>query len=129
MQDADEAHFPAQHRILVVDDDGDWRESLRMALEGLGYQVDEAGNGADALRALERVSYAVVLLDHYMPGMSGEEVVRRLPPASAAKVKVVLVTSAQADEVQGALAQGAFYYLPKGASEEHLALLLRSLVL
>jgi CheY-like chemotaxis protein len=127
MLDVDGPLQNAQHRILVVDDDADWRESLRFSLEQLGYRVDEAGNGPAALEALERAPYAVVLLDHYMPGMTGEEVLRRLPACSRAKV--VLVTGARADEVRGALSRGPFYYLPKGAGPEHLDLLLRSLVL
>ena len=116
----------ASARILVVDDEADWREYLRKSLTDLGYQVDEASTGMEALAALDRSSYAVLLLDHYMPGMSGEEVVRRLPPSGP---KVVLVTNAPADEVSAALSSGPFYYLPKDASPEQLKLLLSSLVM
>ena len=41
-------------RVLVVDDDADWREYLRLSLTDLGYQVDEASSGAEALAALQR---------------------------------------------------------------------------
>ena len=112
-------------RVLVVDDDADWREYLRESLTDMGYQVDEASSGAEALAALQRSSYGVLLLDHYMPGMSGEEVVRKLPPTGPA---VVLVTNARADEVSSALSSGPFYYLPKDASPDQLQLLLSSLV-
>jgi len=120
------AGSPAGTRVLVVDDDADWREYLRLSLTELGYQVDEASTGLEALAALERSSYAVLLLDHYMPGMSGEEVVRRLPSPGP---KVVLVTNARADDVSAALSSGPFYYLPKDASPEQLKLLLSSLVI
>lgn len=113
-------------RVLVVDDDADWREYLRLSLHDLGYEVDEAGSGPEALAALERTPYAVLLLDHYMPGMSGEEVMKKLP---APGPKVVLVTNARADEVSSALSSGPFYYLPKDASPGQLELLLSSLVM
>ena len=112
-------------RVLVVDDDADWREYLRLSLTDMGYQVDEAASGAEALTALARSSYGVLLLDHNMPGMSGEEVIRKLRPPDPA---VVLVTNARADEVAPALSHGPFYYLPKDASQDQLQLLLSSLV-
>lgn len=112
-------------RVLVVDDDADWREYLRLSLTELGYQVDEASSGAEALAALQKSRYGVLLLDHYMPGMSGEEVMRKLRPPGPA---VVLVTNARADEVAPALSSGPFYYLPKDASQDQLQLLLSSLV-
>jgi CheY-like chemotaxis protein len=113
-------------RVLVVDDDADWREYLRESLTELGYEVDEASSGSEALAALKRSRYAVLLLDHYMPGMSGEEVMRQLP---APGPSVVLVTNARADEVSSALSSGPFYYLPKDASQGQLQLLLSSLVM
>ncbi|HEY8211523.1 MAG TPA: response regulator [Myxococcaceae bacterium] len=113
-------------RVLVVDDDADWREYLRLSLTELGYEVDEAASGAEALEALQRDDYDVLLLDHYMPGMNGEEVVRKLPPAGPA---VVLVTNARADDVSSALSRGPLYYLPKEASQGQLQLLLSSLVM
>ncbi|HEY8208287.1 MAG TPA: response regulator [Myxococcaceae bacterium] len=113
-------------RVLVVDDDPDWREYLRLTLSELGYEVDLASSGAEALAALDRHAYAVLLLDHYMPGMSGEEVMRRMHSPAP---RVVLVTNARADEVSRALSSGPFYYLPKDASADQLQLLLSSLVL
>ena len=113
-------------RVLVVDDDADWREYLRESLTELGYQVDEAASGKEALEALKRSSYEVLLLDHYMPGMTGEDVMRKLP---APGPRVVLVTNARADDVSRALSSGPFYYLPKDASQGQLQLLLSSLVM
>jgi CheY-like chemotaxis protein len=113
-------------RVLVVDDDPDWREYLHLTLSELGYQVDQAASGKEALEALDRHAYAVLLLDHYMPGMSGEEVMKRMRPPGP---RVVLVTNAPADDVSRALSSGPFYYLPKDASPDQLQLLLSSLVL
>ena len=113
------------HRVLVVDDDADWRDFLTTCLEDLGYEARVASNGQEALDALRRgPRCGAVLLDLHMPGMSGEEVAARLPPDPP---HVVFLTSAPVQEVGAALRTGPHYYLPKGASRDELSLLLQSL--
>ncbi len=113
-------------RVLVVDDDADWREFLRLSLEDLGYEATEASDGQEALDALERDGeYRVMLLDLNMPGMSGLEVVENLP--RGIHPRIVFLTSAAAQDVGNALLSGPHYYLPKGASRDQLSLLLQSL--
>jgi CheY-like chemotaxis protein len=107
-----------------VDDDSDWREFVRTSLEELGYQALEAANGESALETLEREPCSVVLLDLNMPGMSGQEVVARMPQKDT---RVVFLTSASPKEAGAALNTGPHYYLPKGASLHQLSLLLQSL--
>jgi CheY-like chemotaxis protein len=111
-------------KVLVVDDDSEWRNFLRSCLDDLGYTTIEASSGPEALECLARESPAVMLLDMRMPGMSGEEVLRRLPENAP---RIVVVTAATADEASSALRTGPHYYLPKGATREELALLLESL--
>jgi CheY-like chemotaxis protein len=113
------------HKILVVDDDADWRQFMRFCLDDLGYSTIEASSGQEALETLSREPCSVMLLDMRMPEMSGEEVLRRLPTDDAPRV--VCLTNAPAQEVGKALRSGPHYYLPKGASREELALLLQSL--
>jgi len=112
-------------KVLVVDDDADWREFLRLCLEDLGYEAIEAADGQEALDSLSRERCGVVLLDLNMPGMSGLEVVERLPRHT--KPRIVFLTSAAAQDVGNALMSGPHYYLPKGASRDQLSLLLQSL--
>ncbi|HEY2513153.1 MAG TPA: response regulator [Polyangiaceae bacterium] len=59
--------------ILIIDDDADSREAVRLALEDAGYHVTEAGNGRHGLEVLEQVHVDLVLLDLRMPVMSGAE--------------------------------------------------------
>ncbi len=113
-----------RERILVVDDDSDWREFLCMSLEDLGYEAVEASSGEAALETLRQEDFSIVLLDLRMPGMDGEELVHRLPPEHP---RIVFLTSAPASEVGDALRTGAHYYLPKGATREELSLMLESL--
>ena len=113
-------------KVLVVDDDADWREFLRLSLEDLGYETFEAADGQEALDTLKRGDrYGVMLLDLNMPGMSGLEVVERLPRGH--HPRIVFLTSAAAQDVGNALLSGPHYYLPKGASRDQLSLLLQSL--
>jgi len=66
-------------RILHVDDDEDIRTLTKMALELVGkYQIDQFGSGEEALSACEGLTPQLFLLDYMMPGMSGEELWRRL---------------------------------------------------
>lgn len=65
-------------RVLVVDDNEDSAESLRMLLEMDGHQVRTAHDGRDALAAAQEFQPEVVLLDIGLPDMSGHEVARRL---------------------------------------------------
>ncbi|MDD2703220.1 MAG: response regulator [Candidatus Omnitrophica bacterium] len=61
-------------KILVVDDDPDIRDVLRLTLEGENYEVTEASNGEEALKAIASKSPDLVLVDYQMPLMNGLEV-------------------------------------------------------
>ncbi|MBI4839650.1 MAG: response regulator [candidate division NC10 bacterium] len=61
----------ARARILVVDDDGEMRALLVDVLGDEGYAVVEAANGAEALIRLRADSFAAIVLDKNMPGLSG----------------------------------------------------------
>ncbi|MCA9700057.1 MAG: response regulator, partial [Myxococcales bacterium] len=67
------ANLGGCRRVLVVDDDGDTREVLSSMLHALGVSTYEAGDGKEALQALDQVEVDLVLLDICMPNMSGFE--------------------------------------------------------
>ena len=60
-------------RVLVVDDDADYRLAMRWVLEKQGYEVHEAENGQLALDLCRSLSPSIILLDVIMPVMSGAE--------------------------------------------------------
>ena len=68
---------PGVRRILIVEDNPDSREMLRMLLELAGHEVHEAQDGPDGLAALERVRPDVALIDLGLPGFDGYELARR----------------------------------------------------
>ena len=79
--------------ILVVDDDEDFRGGLRLALEMKGYQVEERGNGEEALTLLAEKPPLLVLLDLQMPVMNGREMLARMRATPDLKdVPVVIIS-------------------------------------
>ncbi|HEX6818556.1 MAG TPA: response regulator [Ktedonobacterales bacterium] len=82
--------------ILIADDEEDLRETLRILLEGEGYTVSEAADGAQALNAIRTSSVPmVVLLDLLMPVMSGDAVLQAVAadPILAARDVYLLLTA------------------------------------
>jgi diguanylate cyclase (GGDEF)-like protein len=77
--------------ILLVDDSLDILESSRALLEREGHTVLVADNGPDALRILREQDVELLLLDYFMPGMTGEEVVAQLRTFNT-RVQVILQT-------------------------------------
>ena len=101
-------------RILAVDDDADFREGLTDVLDELGYRVQTASNGREALETLRRdPAPDVILLDLRMPEMDGRAFHRELARDSRlAAIPLVVVSGSR--EVEGeARSLGAAAVLPK----------------
>lgn len=79
-------------RILVVDDSSLARRTLRQILEGAGYQVEEAPDGAQALERYFLNPHKLVLLDMVMAQMDGLEVLRKFRELNP-DVRVIIATA------------------------------------
>jgi len=99
--------------LLVVDDERPLREGLARYLRGRGFVVEEAGDGTEALAALERDRFAVVICDILMPGVDGLEVAKRAAAADADLAIVMLTAVNDALSAKRALQSGALEYLLK----------------
>ena len=83
-----------RRRILIVDDDPDMRDLLADILVDAGYVVSRAGDGAEALEALDSTPTDAVLLDLTMSGMNGQEFLeRRAADPRLAKIPVVIISA------------------------------------
>lgn len=100
---------------LIVDDSRIIRKVARRIVEGLGFEVDEAADGAEALAYCASVMPDVVLLDWNMPVMDGLTFLRRLRAQSGgAAPKVLFCTIETAPErIAEGLAAGADDYVMK----------------
>jgi CheY-like chemotaxis protein len=75
-------------KVLIVDDDQSIRFVLREVLRADGWAVDEVEDGAAVEDQLERQRYDLLMLDLYMPGMNGFEVLRRIRQSHAAVLPI-----------------------------------------
>ena len=100
-------------RVLVVDDEPQVVDMLRELLVELGYTVETAGHGAEALGRVPEFEPDVVLLDLQMPGLSGLQVLEQLRRGHPGLPVVIVTGNADADVARSTLARGAFDYLRK----------------
>lgn len=117
-----------RERILVVEDEKDVREMIRLNLKAAGFDVVEAGNGAEALALAKNDPPKVIILDLMMPEMSGIEVcraLRRNPATSRIPVLMLTAKSTEEDKVVG-FEVGADDYVTKPFSPRELVLRVRA---
>ena len=103
--------------VLVVDDEADIRELVRINLEMEGHRVVTAADGTQALEALRREAPDLVLLDVMMPGIDGWEVLGAIKADSdegLAQTPVMMLTARtdDMDRIKGAI-EGAIRYVTK----------------
>ena len=89
----------ANEKILVVDDDANICELLRLYLTKEGYQVTTAGDGEEGLEKFNQIKPDMVLLDVMMPRMDGLEVCRRIRKAGNTPVMMLTAKGETIDKV------------------------------
>jgi len=118
-------------RVLIIDDDVSFRESLTKHLERAGYEVRQATSGDTGISVFERNPTDVVLVDIFMPGQGGLQTIDRLRRGWP-QAKIVAISgakSAAALDVKGhALALGADRFLEKPFEAATLVTLIAALL-
>ncbi len=112
-------------RVLLVDDDPDFAETLSMTLQRRGFEVMAFTSGADALATLGGEPFDVAVVDLVMPEMDGLEVLKRIKRAQP-EIEVLMLTGHPSvrQAIEG-LADGAFDFLVKPPSIDTLVAQLR----
>ena len=112
-------------KALVVDDSRAVRMILARSLRELGYEIGEAGDGKEALAALEKEPgrYTLVLVDWNMPEMNGLDFVKnfRAIPRFRAVPLMMVTTETEVDQMIKALEAGANEYVMKPFTDEILS--------
>jgi two-component system, NtrC family, response regulator HydG len=111
-------------RVLIVEDEEIVRQLLTSLLREEGYNVDAVPTGEDALKALDRELYDLVLLDLNLPGMHGMNVLAAAPALQTDAQFIVMTAFGSVDNAVEAMKLGAFDYVNKPFRTEELLLTL-----
>ncbi|MEW6501350.1 MAG: response regulator [Thermodesulfobacteriota bacterium] len=107
-------------RLLIVDDEADFVESLTKRLRRRGIACDGAGCGTEALARLAAAPYDVVLLDMLLPDTNGNEVLRAIKAQWPTTQVIILTGHASVEAGRESLTRGAAEYLMKPLEMETL---------
>ncbi len=108
-------------RLLIVDDDADFGDSLAEALEMHGHKVDIATSGEDGIAAAGRTHYDAILMDVALPGLNGVDSLLAIQ-ASNPETRCFLMTGYSADHLAArAVEAGAIEVLTKPLDPDQLA--------
>lgn len=113
-------------RLLVVDDEPEITEYLRLTLIDLGYDVLTANTGEQALRHFEETPFDLVIVDLIMPGISGFDLMADLHNRDSSLPLIVLSGYDSRDMMREAMKHGAYDFLSKPINVEELQVTLRN---
>jgi DNA-binding NtrC family response regulator len=100
-------------RILIVDDEERFRNTMSRLLQIEGFETKTAGSGSDALHELQTNQYDIVILDVRMPEMTGPQVLARIKKINS-EIEVIIMTGyASVDTAKEIMSLGAYDYLLK----------------
>ena len=113
-----------KRKILVVDDEESHRIMLRAVLSADGYAVAEASDGTEAVRAVEKEAFDLILMDLRMTDMDGIEALTEIRKISPLVPVLIMTAYASVKTAVEALKAGAFDYLTKPLDIEELKILI-----
>ena len=114
---------PSDIHVLVVDDESTLRSTCRAFLEGFGYEVVAVERPDEALALMRRRAFQILLVDLYMPQMSGMELLERALELHPEMKVVVMTGNPSVETSEAAIRAGAFDYIPKPFSATHLEIM------
>ncbi len=110
--------------ILVVDDEETIRFCLKEALERVGYKVNTAENGENALKLMKKLIPDLVILDLKMPGIDGLDLLKEIKSHDPNILVILLTGHSSIDSAVSAMKAGAFDYLEKPFKMEHITIVI-----
>jgi len=116
------------HSILIVDDESNIRETLKLFLKDEGYNAEEASDGEEALSLLNQKDYDIVITDLNMPKIDGIELIKKGSSISPDTFFVVMTAYASVKTAIEALRLGAYDYLLKPIEFEDLLIRIKRLL-
>ena len=101
-----------KHRVLIVDDEADFRNLLVEALEGMGYPVEGAESAETAVEMVKERHYAILFTDLNMPGgLSGLELLKEIQTIDPKTFCILMTGYATTEAAIIALKRGAYDFI------------------
>lgn len=114
-------------RVLIVDDNPEIREIIRILLSGEGYELEEAKNGDEALEKAWETAFDLIILDIMMPGMDGYHTCMEIRKKSNAPILFLSAKTQEGDKILG-FSSGGDDYLAKPFSYNELVSRAKALI-
>ena len=114
-----------KYSVLIVDDEPGIRESLTDVLEDEGYRVESVGSGEACLETLQTSKFDVVLLDIWLPGMDGIQVLEKIQALEAPPTVIMISGHGTIETAVRSTKLGAFDFIEKPLSIDKTLLTLR----
>ncbi len=111
--------------LLLVDDEVDFRESACRYLKRIGFRVDEAEDGEEAINVSTNKKFDAIILDIHMPGMNGIEVLRHLQEREDPPKVIMLTGGGTIENAVESIKLGAYDFLTKPVKLDDLARLVQ----
>lgn len=111
--------------LLIVDDEVDFRESACRYLKRLGFRVDEAEDGEEALNVSTNKKFDVIIMDIHMPSISGIDALRNLMKRESPPKVIMLTGGGTIENAVESIKLGAYDFLTKPAKLDDLARLVK----
>lgn len=112
-------------KILVIDDEPVLRNSLEVALKVSGYEVIAAQTGEEGLDLFRKERPDLILLDHWLPGINGDEVLRLIREKDADILVIIMTAQGSIELAVNSMKMGAFDFLIKPFDLEQLEILVQ----
>lgn len=112
-------------KILVIDDEPILRNSLEVALKDAGYDVVTAPSGEEGLDRFRKERPDLILLDHWLPGMNGDEVLRLIRQEDTDVLVIIMTAQGSIELAVNSMKMGAFDFLVKPFDLEQLEILVQ----
>ena len=113
------------NRILLIDDEENFRHMLSVILKKRGYDVETARNGIDGLKKVDTGSYDTVLCDIRMPEMDGLEFLKEAQKAGCESTIIMMSAYGTLDTAIEAMKLGAYDYISKPFKPDEIILTLK----
>ncbi len=113
------------YKVLVVDDDKVLQDNVKQALEFNNFYVDVADNGKEALSAIYKDKYDLVVMDVNMPEMDGIEALTEIKKYDPTIIVLILTAYSNVSDAVKVVKEGAYNYLEKPITSENLVALIK----